>query len=146
MSWTVAQGSDSGAQVVVCIDEAFRDSAARKDLATRVSVRFLGSHMLRLENRDEFERSMQPFLAAHGGVLVAGITRTKPVSYTFHFYCRSQGITSVNLPIGEELKRICTVVVHHDPEWNEYQSWLPEKSGILQRLVGVLGLFRAKLG
>jgi hypothetical protein len=43
-----------------------------------------------------------------------------------HFYCRSQEIAPDSVPVDEKLKSICTISVHDDPEWTEYQSWLPD--------------------
>jgi hypothetical protein len=141
MPWIVASGTDNGDPVIVSITDDFREPASREGRATRVSVRFMGGYMLQsAENREAFEDAMAPFLAEHGGVLVAGITRTQPVSYTFHFYCRSQNVDPEIVPVDAELKSICTVSVHDDPEWHEYQSWLPAKMGPLQKLGGIFKL------
>jgi hypothetical protein len=135
MTWTIAAGTDNGDPVIVSINEKFRDPAARAGLTTRISARFLGGYMLQsVSNRATFEDSVQPFLDRHGGVLVAGITRTKPVSYTFHFYCRSNEVDPHDMPVAETLKPVCTISVHHDPEWTEYDAWLPRKRGPWTRL------------
>ncbi len=136
MTWAIAAGTDNGDPVIVSINEDFRDRAARVGLTTRISARFLGGYMLQsVSNRAAFEDSVQPFLDQHGGVLVAGVTRAKPVSYTFHFYCRSNEVDANEMPVGETLKPACTVSVYHDPEWTEYEAWLPRRIGPWDKVV-----------
>lgn len=138
MSWTIAQGRDGGDTVIVRIDEEFRDLAQRGGRDTRVSVRFLGNYMLRAaENRDAFEEGLIPVLEAHGGVFVAGITRTNPISYTFLGYCTGE-IEPAAIPVEDALRSSCTVSVYHDPQWAEYEGWLPERSKGLSRVAVML--------
>lgn len=134
MSWTVARGLENGDTVIVTIDNDFRALARRGGRDTRVSVRFLGPHMLKtVENRNTFEERFIPLLDAYGGVLVAGITRTQPVSYTFLGYC-SDNIDPSAIPIDESLRTTCSVSVSHDPEWKEYEKWLPPPAKGLARI------------
>ncbi|MHB8231036.1 MAG: hypothetical protein ACYDG0_09690 [Vulcanimicrobiaceae bacterium] len=130
MTWTVGMGSDNGDPIVVTINDDYRDPAKRGGLTTRLSIRFLGNHMLQsIENRASFEESLEPLLRTHDGVLVAGVTRTRPASYTFHAYCASQRLDPDAVPIDETLRPICTVSVYDDPGWAEYEAWLPAESG-----------------
>ena len=127
VSWTVAQGRDNGDVVIVSIDDEFRDATRRGGRDTRVSVRFLGPHMLKsAENRAAFEERFVPALGNRGGVLVAGITRTRPVSYTFLAYSLGN-IEPSAIPLDDSLRSSCTVSVHHDPQWSEYEKWLPAR-------------------
>jgi hypothetical protein len=128
VSWTIAKGQDNGDTVIVVIDEEFRDPTRRRGRDTRVSVRFLGPHMLTaVEYRSAFEDKFCPVLERHGGVLVAGITRTRPVSYTFVGYCSAE-IEPSTIPVDESLRDSCTVSVHSDPGWKEYETWLPSQA------------------
>lgn len=143
MSWSVSTGFDRGDPVISTINEDFRDPRARADLRTRVSIRFLGNYMLQTqEHRDAFEDSLEPFLKANDASLVAGITRTQPVSYTYHIYCRSQAPNPDHVPIPEFLRNTSSVTVHNDPEWVEYTSWLPKRLTGFGRFAG---LFHARV-
>ena len=134
VSWTVATGRDNGDAVIVSIDDDFRDPTRRAGRDTRVSVRFLGPYMLKsAENRTAFEDSFVPTLESRSGVLVAGITRTRPVSYTFIGYCVGNLEPSA-ISVAEPLQASCTVSVHHDPHWTEYEAWLPQPAKGLARL------------
>jgi hypothetical protein len=146
VSWAVATGNDNGEIVIVTIDDDFRDVSMRAGLSTRISMRFLGNYMMQsIENRTRFESSIQPFLDEHGGSIVAGITRRG--QYTFHAYCRPGDVHPDRVPIGDEWKSMCTVSVHDDPEWAEYQRWLPAKvSGIRKAVNVVLALALLALG
>ncbi|HET6274573.1 MAG TPA: hypothetical protein VFE16_01380 [Candidatus Cybelea sp.] len=145
MSWTVGRGQDGGDTVVVMIDDEFRNVAQRGKRDTRVSVRFLGSYMLMTAaNRNAFEKQLVPALQAHGGVLVAGITRTNPVSYTFLGYC-IEDIEPAAIPVDDALRSSCTVSVYHDPQWTEYESWLPEEPSGVNRIAVTLRSLLYKL-
>jgi hypothetical protein len=138
LSWTLATGRDGADKIIVLIDESFRDAARRGGRDTRVSVRFLGSHMLKsVENRDNFDDRLTSTLASNDGVVVAGVTRTAPVSYTFIAYCQGD-IKPSEIPIEDALRASCTVSVYHDPEWKEYEAWLPEPSKGFGRIALIL--------
>jgi hypothetical protein len=134
MSWLVGQGQDNGDMIIVSMDDGFRDPSRRGGRDARVSVRFLGPHMLEAaENRAAFEDRFIPALEGHDGVFVAGITRDRPVSYTFIGYC-SGDIRESAIPVEASLRSHCTVSVHHDPEWKEYEKWLPAPAKGLARV------------
>jgi hypothetical protein len=145
MTWTIGGGTDNGDPVIVSINDEYRDPGSRAGLPTRISFRFMGGYMLQsIENRSAFEDSLEPFLQSHGGVLVAGITKTKPVCYTFHAYCRSQEMNPSTVPLEDKLKGICTISVHDDPAWIEYERWLPAKTHIFRKIATALNLLMAK--
>lgn len=144
MAWTVAQGTDNGDPVVILIDEEYRDTANRTGRSTRLSIRVLGNYMLKsAENRTKFEDSLQPFLDAFNGAIVAGITRSD--SYTFHAYCKADKLAPEDVPIEERLRPLCTVSIYDDPEWTLYDSWLPPKMTALGKMIGLLRLLRLAL-
>jgi hypothetical protein len=127
MSWTIAQGDDNGDPIIVTINDNFRDNAQRGGRDTSISVRFLGPHMLKsVENRTIFEDHLISALAPYDGVIVAGITHSRPVSYTFLSYC-SGNVEPSAIPIDEALRNTCLVRVRHDAEWTEYEKWLPSQ-------------------
>jgi hypothetical protein len=127
MSWTVAKGGDNGAPVIVSIDEQYRDLGSRAGRDTCIAIRVLGPAMLQsVENRTAFAQSLEPFLRQCDGVLVAGITRTQPISYTFITYCQSNHPDPDGVPIPEPLRANSSVTIRLDPGWDEYESWLPK--------------------
>jgi hypothetical protein len=135
MSWTIGKGDDGRALVIVSIDEGYRDPEMRAGRGTRVAIRFLGNYMMQsVEHRSTFEDTLQPLLEKYNGVLVAGITRTQPVSYTFLVYCESEHVDGDEVSIERNLRAVSVVTVAHDPKWEEYESWLPEKPRGLWRI------------
>lgn len=47
-----------------------------------------------------------------------------------------------DMPVAETLKPVCTISVHHDPEWTEYDAWLPRKRRPWDKVVAPLRLAR----
>jgi hypothetical protein len=147
MSWAVGTGTDQGAPIIVSIDARYRDPRTRAGRSTCIAIRFLGGYMLRsVENRTAFEESFEPVLKKYGGVLVAGITQTQPVSYTFIAYCESECFDSDEVPILEELRRTTAIRVSHDPGWEEYESWLWRVPTGLGKILNWLKMLGTLLG
>ncbi len=74
----------------------------------------------------------------------AGITRTNPISYTFLGYCM-EGIEPAVIPVEEALRSSCTVSVCHDPQWTEFESWIPAEPRGLSRVAATLRSLLYKL-
>jgi hypothetical protein len=126
MSWTIAAGIDNGDPVVISTNDDYLEPQSRAGRPTLVSICFQGPFMLTsMENRDKFEKSLEGFLRIHGGVIVARVARRG--AYSFHFQCTSQSLASDMIPIPDGLHSSCTINVHDDPEWSEYQSWLADE-------------------
>jgi hypothetical protein len=135
-SWAVCIGDDGSHKFVVRIDEHYRRPEARGQRQNRVSVRFLGGYMLQSpDNREEFEAPFIEFLKGIEGVFVLGVARNG--SYTFHAYAGAE-VQPDSVPVPDKLRDRATVSVYHDPEWREYESWLPNRSSIFARLRGWL--------
>lgn len=97
-------------------------------------------------SRTAFEESFEPVLNKYGGVLVAGITRAQPVSYTFIAYCESECFDSDDVPILERLRRTTAIRVSHDPGWEEYESWLWPAPAGLGKILNSLKMLGTVLG
>lgn len=137
MSWTIATCIEDGHPIIVKIDETYRDPGERRDLRTRISIRFLGNQMLQSEEgRAAFETlTLEPFLAASDGVEVATIAQWQPASYTYHTYC-ALGADPGSMSMDETLRKISSIAIEDDPEWRAYQSWLPDRPTFLRKLAG----------
>lgn len=134
--------SEDGTAFIALLDGEYRSVPRRAARETLLAIQFPGTYMMEsIDRREDFEKSLAPFLAAHDGVVAAGLTRVK-MSYTFLFYLGSDAITREGVSIPEDLQGLCHVWIARDPAWSEYESFLPPRRSVAQRARAWLTRFR----
>ena len=56
-----------------------------------------------------------------------------------------EGIEPAVIPVDEALRRSCTVSVCRDPQWTEFESWIPAEPRGLSRVAATLRSLLYKL-
>jgi hypothetical protein len=114
MTWMVGGGTDNGDPVSLVSTKTFAIRRREKDWSRESRpASWAATCCNRRRTASDSRTQVSRFWLGMAGCLS-------------HFYCRSQEIAPDSVPVDEKLKSICTISVHDDPEWTEYQSWLPD--------------------
>lgn len=135
-NWTLSRGTlEDGAEALVLADTAYASREARAGRKTLLALNFPGTYMMQnQERRDAVLALVEPFLAAHDGVHVGGVTRVG-ISYTFLFYL-GKDADRTQVPLPKECVDLARVWFAYDPEWREYSSYVPERQGLAHKISG----------